>query len=285
MCVGHYSCAAQAPALTPASLVQAWNEYAGLANPDPLYSNGLCYTFETHQGDFFILDTRSSRGTRQTSLSMLGSKQTAALHSFLLTSTASFKFIASPQPVSKNVPPHGKKKKEAWSGHASERDALLDFIESNNVTGVIFLSGDLHQVGVYELRPDSGVFEITASPFDASGQLFNHAGGKGDRTLYESWSYNVAYAKVVVGGGVVNVSLYQGGGTMGAEFAFVAVYACVICGIFYAGAGIDGWKGARVGAGVAAVGVGAALVDALRSKAVDVVWAGSIDINGTMLVH
>jgi hypothetical protein len=168
--------------------------------------------------------------------SMLGEAQGIALRRWLQESQdagIAFKFLSSPQPWSRNAPPHGEHCTEGWAGHPIERDALLDWIAEAQITGVVFLSGDLHQCGVFELRP--GLIEVTASPVDASGQLTDHAPGAMDHTFYSQHGYNQAFAVVTVPGGggdsgselQLRVDIYQGGTTIIYELAETVLIVCV----------------------------------------------------------
>lgn len=73
-----------------------------------------------------------------------------------------FKFIATGNQMLQTTPD--------WDTHAlyrAEREELLQFITDNGITGVIFLTGDVHHAGVYrrQLSPDGPwVYEVTASP-------------------------------------------------------------------------------------------------------------------------
>lgn len=237
----------------------AWRTYVGGMNPiaPPVAwssemtntnSNGaelhpLYYSFQAGpHATFFVLDTRSYRrhGTKcqratdpsmasaeGTNEDMLGQCQGAAVRKWLRESQdagIAFKFLSSPQPWSNNVPPHGKHCSEGWSGHLVERDELLDWIVDAGITGTVFLSGDLHQCGVFELRP--GMIEVTASPFDASGQITDHAAGTLDRTIFSQHLYNQAFALITLpvsnaeepgeqeGHRQLKLEIYQGGTTM-----------------------------------------------------------------------
>eukprot|EP01043_Picozoa_sp_COSAG02_P032363 COSAG02_NODE_2158_length_9635_cov_32.352139_9_plen_654_part_00 len=218
--------------------------------------NPLYYSFQAGpHATFFVLDTRSyrQRDTNRTSAKiaskcqratdpsttssedthedMLGKHQGAAVREWLRESQdagIAFKFLSSPQPWSRNAPPHGKHCSEGWSAHFVERDALLDWIVAAGITGTVFLSGDLHQCGVFELRP--GIIEVTASPFDASGQITNHAAGTLDRTIFSQHRYNQAFALITLpvsnaeepgeqaGHRQLKLEIFQGGTTMVYEF-------------------------------------------------------------------
>ena len=71
---------------------------------------------------------------------MLGDAQRAWLMSGLLESTAPVKFIVNAVPLSfVGVLPYDR-----WDGYDAERRALLEFIDANQIDGVVFLTTDIH---------------------------------------------------------------------------------------------------------------------------------------------
>lgn len=236
------------------------------ASPAGVESHSLYYSFQVGpHATFFVLDTRSYRqhymnettsevvsrcqqatdpsiaSSQGADEAMLGKQQGAAVRRWLRESQdngIAFKFLSSPQPWSKNAPPHGEHCSEGWSGHLVERDALLDWIADAGITGTVFLSGDLHQCGVFELRP--GMIEVTASPFDASGQMTDHASGTLDRTIFSQHRYNQAFALITLpnasdlgqpgqqmGNHQLRVEIFQGGTTMVYELLETAFIVAV----------------------------------------------------------
>src|SRR3972149_5407685 len=71
---------------------------------------------------------------------MLGINQKAALKNVLLESKATWKLIINEVAISEffALPYYH------WEGYAAEREELLNFIISNNIKNVVFLTGDLH---------------------------------------------------------------------------------------------------------------------------------------------
>ena len=69
---------------------------------------------------------------------------------------AKWKFILSPVIFSTTT-----KDNDAWGAYRNERQLILDFIHSNNITGVIVLSGDLHMGGIDD-GTNSGLPELVA---------------------------------------------------------------------------------------------------------------------------
>lgn len=145
-----------------------WHNWLGVGNP----AKPGAYFFSFRFGDacFFVLDVRRYRDAKaidanDPNKTMLGSRQLADLKAWLLTSNSECvaKFIATPVPFTTLM-----SSKDSWAGFLVERQAILDFIASQNITGVVFLSGDSHTAAAVEMTVDSStsVHEFSASPID-----------------------------------------------------------------------------------------------------------------------
>src|SRR6185295_8510133 len=74
------------------------------------------------------------------SRTMLGAEQLAWLKSGLSGSTAKWKFVLSSVPLTSLLYfPY-----DHWDGYDAERYAILRFIDTSNISGVVFLSADIH---------------------------------------------------------------------------------------------------------------------------------------------
>jgi alkaline phosphatase D len=121
---------------------------------------GFWQSFRYAQAEVFVLDLRSERdpdswsdnGTK----SMLGATQKAWLLNSLLTSTAKWKFIVS----SSVWNPHSKQT-DSWARYKLEQKEIVDFIHTNSITGVIFMSGDIHSNGAIDNGTNSYFPEIS----------------------------------------------------------------------------------------------------------------------------
>jgi len=108
--------------------------------PDAEAFNGNYFKFSRYDADFFMMDNRYFRGTRGDSTApFLGETQLLWLKQQLLTSEATFKFIAIGSQVVSRMG-FGEK----YNEYSRERSELFDFIVEHNIKGVIFLSGDMH---------------------------------------------------------------------------------------------------------------------------------------------
>jgi len=74
----------------------------------------------------------------------------------LLTSTAQWKIIASTVAWNPTVP-----KDDAWWDFLAEREELMQFIETNDIAGIIFVSGDMHSGGAIDDGTYAGLPEIS----------------------------------------------------------------------------------------------------------------------------
>lgn len=169
------------------SAEQAWNEYHGRANPDPRTANQHYYAFSYGNVGFYVLDQRSYRSaiaaTDNASKTLLGATQLADLESWLLANNATYKLkvICSPTIVSGYAANTGG---DSWggvddgfqvptgaNGYRTERNALLDYIATNNISGVLFISGDQHWAGAFKFAAGTegrSYYELMSSPMQRS---------------------------------------------------------------------------------------------------------------------
>jgi len=115
--------------------------------------------------DFFLLDNRSARIAADVIANekptILGAEQIAWLIQSLKFSRAPFKVIAMGGQFLNSVD-----KFETYATCPEERALILSLIEQNNITGVVFLTGDRHCGELSELKLSNGivVYDLTASP-------------------------------------------------------------------------------------------------------------------------
>ena len=123
----------------------------------PEATKGVFFSYNHGPIEFLLLDARY----HTTDSSILGWEQTQWLYHKLKTSNSKLKFIVSPTQVLPDNP-----EGEDFGDYGSCRDELLRFIDSNDIKGVVFLSGDRHYGELMKL--DRGqkypLYEITSSP-------------------------------------------------------------------------------------------------------------------------
>ena len=130
---------------------------------------GAISFFNYADADFFLLDNRTYRAPNQLKAdhkSQLGEKQLQWLLDNLVSSVAKFKFVVlGGQFLSTS------EEYESYSnyGFKEERQKIIDFIYENDLTNVIFLTGDVHFSEISVLR-DKGkptIWDLTSSPLNS----------------------------------------------------------------------------------------------------------------------
>lgn len=176
----------------------AWEVFIGGGNPDTLHpgTNTTYYTFSYGDSSFFFLDTRLYR--EETTI--LGTQQLADLYAFLSEPIDGFKFVLSPVAMTNDFYTFTK---DAWTGYTEERNAILDFIETEDaVQRVVFLSGDMHFAYASQLRGKTRpnnvtkqIYEVSCSPIGAfdftiggayTGRTFKPESEREDHILFET---------------------------------------------------------------------------------------------------
>ncbi|GMI18759.1 hypothetical protein TrLO_g14381 [Triparma laevis f. longispina] len=169
--------------------VDVWREYAGSSNmgtplpdADLTENNGdgfmpAHFAMDAGPACVFVMDTRGFRDVE--GKSVLGEGQMTQVKSWLLRSkdVCPFKILASPVPVTPNY-----SHLEGWGG-SDDLAAILTFTEEEGIDGVVFISGDSHMQGVYEIAP--GILEISSSPASAQGPPFQTISGDKGQVVWE----------------------------------------------------------------------------------------------------
>ena len=104
------------------------------------------------------MDARQYRDRKKGT--MLGKDQKEWLLEGISRSDAIFKFIATSVPMAGGG-------KDRWDGYPRERAEILGYIRQRKVTGIIFLSGDLHCAAITRIPKSGGLRDITAGPLAA----------------------------------------------------------------------------------------------------------------------
>lgn len=144
--------------------------------------------------DLFILDCRSER----TETLYLSVEQMDWLKAQLSTSTARFKIILNSVPINDYTDMLGDALAEdRWQGYPTQREEILSYITDNAITGVLWLSGDVHHAMInHPDAPGEGPgdqqWEVAAGP---SGSTLNvvadlYKDTTGHYTvLFAEWNY------------------------------------------------------------------------------------------------
>jgi alkaline phosphatase D len=172
---------------------QNWN------NPDN-ENPGIYFNTRIGPVEIIMLDTRSFRenGRRGEYNSYLGSEQFNWLKETLKNSKAPFKVISSGTMWSDYITP-GKDSWGTWDTEA--REELFSFIETENIAGVLLVSGDRHGARGFTIPRPSGFefyeFQVAslggvpgpaAMAEDTSHQLFGYQGD--EVTAFGEFTFN-----------------------------------------------------------------------------------------------
>jgi alkaline phosphatase D len=151
---------------------------------------GFWQSFRYAQAEVFVLDLRSARDPDKkpddANKSMLGDLQKAWLLNGLRTSTGTWKFIVS----SSVWNPHSKQD-DSWAEFKHEQDEIVDFIRTNSITGVIFMSGDIHSGGAIDNGTNSYFPEISVP--NTNTQSTTCTGDEGCGTWSEGYTVGAQY--------------------------------------------------------------------------------------------
>jgi alkaline phosphatase D len=135
------------------------NPSAGLPDMPGIYTQ-----FSVADADFFLLDDRWYRDSdrdKSDNKTLYGPDQLRWLKNALMASRARFKFIAGGSQFLNDLSRH-----EGWHHFREERRDFLAWLELNNISGVLFLSGDRHRTELLrQERPGNyPLHELTCSP-------------------------------------------------------------------------------------------------------------------------
>jgi alkaline phosphatase D len=136
--------------------------------------------------DLFLLDTRQYRDRKHGT--MLGKPQKEWLFEELMRSEAIFKFIATSVPMAGGG-------SDRWDGFPRERSEVLGYIREKKITGVVFLSADLHCAAITRIPKSNGLRDITTGPLAAPLNRITN----GTARRYEYFmAENFNFAKITV---------------------------------------------------------------------------------------
>ncbi|MBU2811179.1 alkaline phosphatase family protein [Acidithiobacillus thiooxidans] len=127
-----------------------------------------------NDADFFLLDDRWYRDADAAHLSrgkqMFGKAQMDWLKNALLSSRAHFKIIAAGGQLFNDDDAY-----EGWNLYPEERQDFMDWLQNNQIRGLLFLSGDRHISELmrrprphYSGKHDYPLWELTSSPLNSS---------------------------------------------------------------------------------------------------------------------
>jgi alkaline phosphatase D len=134
------------------------------------HTPGVFGRFVWGDAEFFLLDDRYHRSPNKMPVTagkvMFGEAQMRWLMESLRSSNATFKIVVSGNQV---MNPTQLDSVEQLLDFPAERDTLLNFLRSEKISGVLFLSGDKHQTELIRLPVDDlyPLYDLTISPLTA----------------------------------------------------------------------------------------------------------------------
>ncbi|MFC4992762.1 alkaline phosphatase D family protein [Rubritalea tangerina] len=151
--------------------LKVYREFQHIRNPQVYGNQALYYPFSVGKNQFFVLDTRSERYC--SSGEMIGTEQLKDFLAWLKKHKDAMKFVVTSVPFVFHVK-HGDDK---WCGSqfAKQREAILQFILQHDITGITFLTGDMHCSGHAQLEVRQNnkaitLHEIMSSPINQIGK-------------------------------------------------------------------------------------------------------------------
>ena len=136
--------------------------------------------------ELLLLDTRQYRDRKRGTI--LGAAQKRWLFDQLASSSSLFKFVATSVPMSGGG-------SDRWDGFPKERAELIKFVATKKISGVVFLSADLHYAAVSRIPRGNGLKEIAAGPLAATLNLVTN-GWSSRFEFFSARTFN--FAKVTV---------------------------------------------------------------------------------------
>ncbi|MDX2302621.1 MAG: alkaline phosphatase D family protein [Microscillaceae bacterium] len=144
-------------------------------NPSYTFENeGITGSFVWGDAEFFLMDDRYFRSPNNSNfgeVAFFGEKQVQWLLDALKSSIATFKFVVCGGQIINTEPHH-----ENYAKYQTERQRLLQAIQSENIPGVLFLTGDRHytELSKMERAGSYPLYDFTVSPLTsgASGERY-----------------------------------------------------------------------------------------------------------------
>ncbi len=169
--------------------LRAYWEHQGMHAPPPLLpfqgadgrapvdllageAGAFAYTFTYGAATFFVLDTRTLRVRNRRQQTLLGEAQWRVLQEWLREAKEAYplKFIVTSSAILFEM--WGDFAKDRWSGFPQERERLFHFLAENEIEGVYFIAGDLHEAHAISAHLQSPrgrripLWEFCATPFE-----------------------------------------------------------------------------------------------------------------------
>jgi alkaline phosphatase D len=124
------------------------------------------YTFVDGCSKWFVMDSRTERDLRSVPPRMVSNKQLNSLLEWLSSAEDYVKFIVTSVPL---FPELLNDSEDKWGAFTEQRRQIIDHIQNNQISKVVFVSGDVHCSFVSKLTletdPDFVIHSIISSSF------------------------------------------------------------------------------------------------------------------------
>lgn len=159
--------------------------------------------------DVFVLDCRSERIDGR----YISVAQMDWLKAALSASAARFKVILTSVPITDLSPIFGEvEADDRWQGFPEQRAEILEHIESEGVTGVLWIGGDVHHAQIGHVDPPGGTaadqWEVFVGPSGSTPNVLVDLATLDDQFLWLSSAWNWAKFACDPDEGHVTVTFY-----------------------------------------------------------------------------
>ena len=150
--------------------MKVYREFVHIRHPKGYGNQALYYDFSYGSTQFFIMDVRTERfGYTPGANQIVGEEQMSRFKRWLKCYKDDLKFVVTSVPFVCEV----RKDNDKWCAPAfkAQRDEVVDFIESNDINSIVFLTGDMHSSchATMSIKRSSGctvVHELMSSPIN-----------------------------------------------------------------------------------------------------------------------
>ena len=105
--------------------------------------------------EFIMLDSRYERSPTKAGL-YLSLEQMEWLKERLANSPCHFKVVCNSVPFTDLQPWFGIAASDRWKGYPAQRQEIIDFVNSENISNIYWVTGDIHTNFVSHIQPDPG---------------------------------------------------------------------------------------------------------------------------------
>ncbi len=123
--------------------MKVYREFVHIRHPNRYGSQALYYDFSYGSTRFFVMDVRTERlGHTEGETQIIGNDQMTRFKQWLQRYKHDLKFVVTSVPFVVDI----KNGKDKWCAteFKKQRDEVVEFVASNSITRIVFLTGDMH---------------------------------------------------------------------------------------------------------------------------------------------